>query len=48
MLTPGQPCQLSRELAVELLDELGRCRAREREVRRLVALLQEALEPEGA
>lgn len=47
MLTTGQPCQLSREIAVELLDELGRCRAREREVRRLVARLQEVLETEG-
>jgi hypothetical protein len=46
MLTTGQPCQLSREIAVEVLDELGRCRARERQVRRLVAQLQEALEPE--
>lgn len=48
MLTTGEPCQLSREIAVELLDELGRCQARERELRRLVAQLQEALEPEGA
>ncbi len=47
MLTTGQPCQLSREIAVELLDELGRCRARERQLRRLVDELQEALKPEA-
>lgn len=47
MLSPRQPCQPSREIAVELLDELGRCRDRERNLRRLVEQMGEALEETG-
>ena len=43
MLAPGQPCQLSREIAVELMEELLELRERERRVRRLVEQLAEAV-----
>ena len=43
MLAPGQPCQLSREIAVELMEQLLELRERERRVRGLVELLAQAV-----
>ena len=44
MLGPGQPCQLSREVALDLLGELVQRSGRDRSLRRLVQELSEALD----
>lgn len=43
MLSPGHPCQLSRETAMELLEELVQRSGRDRRLRRLVAELETVL-----
>ena len=43
MLTPGQPCQLDRETAMELLEELVERSGRDRQLRRLVDELRAVL-----
>ncbi len=47
MLSPGGPCQLSREEAMEILEELVARAGRERQLRRLVADLQAVLGEES-
>ena len=43
MLSPGQPCQLSREIVLELLEELVQRSTRDRRLRRLVGEMETAL-----
>ncbi len=43
MLSPGQPCQLSREVVLELLEELVQRSTRDRRLRRLVGEMETAL-----
>jgi len=40
MLAPGQPCQLSREVGIDLVEELAQHHSRERRVRHLLAELE--------